>query len=238
MNRAKSFWIGSAVISAGMLLAPAAMAETPQYTPADVVKAFSPPPAATAPPAQDPDGPGWTCKAGYAPDPEQGICAPLVVGARGFDLAHPVGRAPAQAAAVRRIAVSRPAPVYHRPPVRLAAAAVTPGDLLITFRLGSSELTPQGRANAQAFAQGLNSPQLASVRFEIAGHTDSRGSAALNLALSQARADAVRSVLISDGVDPGRLVAKGYGAQQPVEGQSPDAAVNRRVEGHRVDGVS
>jgi outer membrane protein OmpA-like peptidoglycan-associated protein len=50
--------------------------------------------------------------------------------------------------------------------------------------------------------------------------------------LSNRRAEAVRKYLISQGVDGGRLVAKGYGESVPVEAGSSDKAraANRRVE--------
>ena len=69
---------------------------------------------------------------------------------------------------------------------------------------------------------------------EIAGYTDNTGDAALNLALSQRRAEAVREALIKYGVGPDMLVAKGYGEADPVA--SNDTAEgrlkNRRIEYH------
>jgi len=54
--------------------------------------------------------------------------------------------------------------------------------------------------------------------------------------LSQARADAVRAYLGSKGVAPGRMVAKGYGAANPIASNSTGAgrAQNRRVELHQL----
>lgn len=66
----------------------------------------------------------------------------------------------------------------------------------------------------------------------IAGHTDRVGAAGYNLALSQRRADAVRSALIARGVPSQRLVARGYGFARAVSAEvSDDArARNRRIE--------
>jgi len=50
---------------------------------------------------------------------------------------------------------------------------------------------------------------------EIAGYTDNTGDPAAALALSQQRADAVRNVLVRAGVDPSRVVAKGYASAKP-----------------------
>jgi outer membrane protein OmpA-like peptidoglycan-associated protein/uncharacterized protein YidB (DUF937 family) len=69
---------------------------------------------------------------------------------------------------------------------------------------------------------------------EIAGYTDNTGDAALNLALSQKRAEAVREAFIKYGADPDMLVAKGYGVADPIA--SNDTAEgrlkNRRIEYH------
>jgi outer membrane protein OmpA-like peptidoglycan-associated protein/uncharacterized protein YidB (DUF937 family) len=71
---------------------------------------------------------------------------------------------------------------------------------------------------------------------EIAGYTDNTGDAALNLSLSQKRAEAVREALIKYGADADMLVAKGYGEADPVA--SNDTAEgrlkNRRIEYHVV----
>jgi len=66
----------------------------------------------------------------------------------------------------------------------------------------------------------------------VEGHTDSVGSAAYNMKLSQQRADKVRQTLISDfGVDPTKVVAKGYGPYEPVasNGTQKGRQQNRRV---------
>jgi len=52
------------------------------------------------------------------------------------------------------------------------------------------------------------------VRIEIGSHTDSRASADYNLKLSQNRSESVMNYLISKGIAPSRLVAKGYGETQ------------------------
>lgn len=76
------------------------------------------------------------------------------------------------------------------------------------------------------------------VNMEIMGHTDSRGSDEHNMDLSQRRAEAVMSWLISQGIDEKRLTAIGYGETKPVlPNENPDGsdnpenrAKNRRTE--------
>ncbi|MCA1826163.1 MAG: OmpA family protein [Myxococcales bacterium] len=69
---------------------------------------------------------------------------------------------------------------------------------------------------------------------EVQGHTDDRGSAVTNTALSQARAEAVVGALIRRGVKADRLEARGYGPSQPVAPNKTRAGreKNRRVEFH------
>lgn len=71
------------------------------------------------------------------------------------------------------------------------------------------------------------------IKVEIGGHTDSRGSARRNQTLSEARANAVRNYLITNhGISPDRLTAKGYGKDMPIESNRTAAgrAANRRIE--------
>ena len=67
-------------------------------------------------------------------------------------------------------------------------------------------------------------------QIEITGHTDQVGNDAYNLDLSQKRANAVARWLEENGIDKGRIKAKGAGNQSPIDGSSPRSAVNRRVE--------
>jgi len=70
------------------------------------------------------------------------------------------------------------------------------------------------------------------VNIEISAHTDSKGSVDYNLTLSQSRAESVVSYLISKGISPSRLIAKGYGESNPIAGNDSEEGMarNRRVE--------
>lgn len=98
------------------------------------------------------------------------------------------------------------------------------------FAVGQASLRPEARANLGRVIEFVQAS--GSARVLIEGHTDNRGGANLNQALSQRRAEAVRDVLIEEGVDPARLTAIGRGADQPVadNGSAEGRARNRRVD--------
>ncbi|HSP13743.1 MAG TPA: OmpA family protein [Thermoanaerobaculia bacterium] len=68
-------------------------------------------------------------------------------------------------------------------------------------------------------------------KMQVEGHTDNVGTKDANLKLSQARADAVRAWLVTNGIDGARLVAKGFGDTKPVADNASEEgrAKNRRV---------
>ncbi len=106
----------------------------------------------------------------------------------------------------------------------------TLADRVVEFQTGSATLTPKGRALLDEIADII--PRLASERIEISGHTDSSGSRATNLALSQARADSVKSYLVGKGLASERFETLGEGPDRPVAGNetAEGRAKNRRIE--------
>lgn len=70
------------------------------------------------------------------------------------------------------------------------------------------------------------------IRVEIAGHTDNTGEDDFNQKLSQRRADRVKQYLVSQGIDSGRVEAKGYGEDQPIAPNNTEKGrqQNRRTE--------
>ena len=72
----------------------------------------------------------------------------------------------------------------------------------------------------------------ASLKIEIASHTDSRGSEEYNQKLSQARAQSVVDYLVYKGINQNRLIAKGYGETIPLTSNDTEGGrqLNRRTE--------
>ena len=88
-------------------------------------------------------------------------------------------------------------------------------DSMVNFASSSAEVPESMTPFLKTAAADLKRLKAGHV-LEIAGYTDNTGDAALNLALSQKRAEAVREALIKYGADPNMLVAKGYGEADPV----------------------
>lgn len=103
-----------------------------------------------------------------------------------------------------------------------------PGDAL--FDSGSSSVSPGAAQRLNSLAQTLRSYPESNV--VVKGHTDSTGSEAANLRLSEDRANNVRNYLVNAGVSPSRITALGFGEQFPMATNASESGrqQNRRVE--------
>lgn len=100
----------------------------------------------------------------------------------------------------------------------------------IFFDFAKYSLRPESTAELERLIKLLN--DLPTMRIEISGHTDSKGSADLNQKLSENRAKAVVDYLIAKGIDAKRLEYKGYGMNEPIATNDTDEGrqLNRRTE--------
>jgi OmpA-OmpF porin, OOP family len=100
----------------------------------------------------------------------------------------------------------------------------------ILFDVDQAELKPGGMQQLARVAEFLREHPDRKVLIE--GHTDSTAPDTYNLALSQRRANAVEDFLITQGVEPTRISAIGYGEQLPIATNDTAAGrqANRRVE--------
>jgi len=96
----------------------------------------------------------------------------------------------------------------------------------VLFDFDKAIIKPEGHPILDEVVSVLNSNP--SMRVDIQGHTDSTGSDAWNQGLSERRARAVMKYLISAGIDPKRLTARGFGESKP-------AATNETKEGRALN---
>lgn len=100
----------------------------------------------------------------------------------------------------------------------------------ITFDFDRADLKSEFRPVLDNLATTLN--EYNQTRIEVTGHTDSKGTDAYNMTLSQNRANAVAGYLGSRGVASSRMVVSGAGETRPVASNDTESgrAQNRRVE--------
>ena len=113
-------------------------------------------------------------------------------------------------------------------------AELSEGDALvlqnIQFEYNSAALSDDSQIGILILADFLNRHPHLTV--ELAGPTDNVGSEAYTLKLSDERAQSVRQALIEHGIDPNRMISKGYGSSKPIVPNDSDEnrAKNRRTE--------
>jgi OmpA-OmpF porin, OOP family len=159
----------------------------------------------------------------------------------------PMAAAPAPAP------VAAPAPAPMPPPVVIVQAAPQPAVVVVPerrrvsfeaeslFGFDNASVRDTGKVALDDFARQLDGTRFETITVE--GHTDRLGSTAYNQKLSQERADAVKTYLVTAGrVDPAKISAAGKGESMPVskpedcKGQAATAKLiaclqpDRRVE--------
>jgi outer membrane protein OmpA-like peptidoglycan-associated protein len=100
----------------------------------------------------------------------------------------------------------------------------------LNFQTASTQLTPESVPTVNDLAQVLKAYPNSQV--QLVGHTDSTGTAEANQTLSLDRANAVKSVLVAQGVGADRIATTGSGQDQPVASNDTEQgrARNRRLE--------
>lgn len=153
-----------------------------------------------------------------------------------LELKGEVGNEAQRQQIVSQMANSLNNPTYTiRNSLRVAAAGQEQVDAalanrIVEFEAGSATLTPAGQSVLDGLVPVLQ--QLNGRRFEVIGHTDALGARAANVALSSARADAVKQYLVKKGLPELAFGTSGVGPDRPVadNGTAEGRARNRRIE--------
>lgn len=100
----------------------------------------------------------------------------------------------------------------------------------ILFDQGKALLKPASKPVLESVIAFLKANPGAEI--ELSGHTSSEGDAAMNRSLSYRRVKACKDFIVAGGIDAGRVIASGYGADRPVAPNDTEAnrSLNRRVE--------
>jgi len=100
----------------------------------------------------------------------------------------------------------------------------------LNFQSASTDLTPESTPTLNSLASILKA--YPNARVQLAGYTDNTGDPQANRRLSLDRANAVKGMLVAQGVSPDRIVAVGMGEDHPVAANDTEAgrAKNRRLE--------
>lgn len=123
----------------------------------------------------------------------------------------------AAAAAPAAPAAAGPKPTADK--IKLSADAL--------FDFDKAVLKPEGRAKLDDLAAKSKSVKLEVIL--AVGHTDRLGSDSYNQKLSERRAAAVKTYLVSKGVEANRVYTEGKGEKQPVTGSKCDSVKNRKA---------
>jgi peptidoglycan-associated lipoprotein len=104
------------------------------------------------------------------------------------------------------------------------------GLVTVLFEFNAAELTDQARTDLEQDAEYLRAR--GSLRVQVEGHCDNRGSTEYNLALGERRAMAARQFLVKLGIDPERMEIISYGEERPADPENTEEAYarNRRAE--------
>ena len=130
-------------------------------------------------------------------------------------------------ASLRSVRIAESTPDFSRS-IMATGRYITYG---ILFDTDSDHVKPESAGVIKSIAGGLRTN--GDLKLRIEGHTDSSGNDAHNLDLSKRRAEAVRTILVSEfQIDGGRLTADGLGSSKPITGNDTPQGrqQNRRVE--------
>jgi len=142
----------------------------------------------------------------------------------------PDAQAAAAAAAAAARAQAAPAPAPVDPMLALQDPRSPLANRIVYFEFDRSEIKPEFVTQLEAHARFLVANPTVKVRLE--GHCDERGTREYNIGLGDRRAQAVRRLMMFQGVGAAQIVSVSYGEERPAADGHDDGAwsQNRRVE--------
>lgn len=101
-------------------------------------------------------------------------------------------------------------------------------DAATLFGFDKNQLSEEGKQSISAATREIQKENLQNVTIKVDGHTDRLGSDEYNMKLSKARARSVVEEFVSNGVEPSKITAEGFGESQPVTGDACNNIKNRK----------
>ena len=122
---------------------------------------------------------------------------------------------------------------YYKNPFNVDIQFEAPKSFVLdncTFETGKATLQPEAYKVVDELVEYLKRKE--DEKIEVGGHTDNVGKPEANMVLSTNRANAVRAYLLTKGIAPERVTAKGYGMTMPIaENTTAEGrGLNRRTE--------
>ena len=120
-----------------------------------------------------------------------------------------------------------PEPLSTKPTVAQEAGAVVNNQVVVTFPLGGSTLTPEDNKQLDLAARLFR--DVNPVLMFTTGYADHSGDEYSNVLLSAKRAETVKRALVARGIPPDRLLLQALGESELANTSDPLAPANRRV---------
>lgn len=163
-----------------------------------------------------------------------GFLVPLTGLAAGYDTRDFGNRVPSTEEFIQALKPDQPAGVKYRGLKPVESSVTKPKAVSVEsvqFAFDSHELTDRAKEVLNNLGAAIKSEDLGQYSFVIEGHTDSVGSRGYNRELSERRARAVKSYLVSRfGIESARLETVGKGEDELFDKANPESGVNRRVQ--------
>jgi outer membrane protein OmpA-like peptidoglycan-associated protein len=114
----------------------------------------------------------------------------------------------------------------------LSAQPEPPLRFLLYFMSGTTEMTAESQRRIPDILGAIEAHKSRDISISIVGHTDRVGSREANYKLGLERADSIKAILVSNGIDPSVIEVASHGEDNPLVKTEDKVAEprNRRIE--------